>query len=225
MCEMAWFRQLSHAGLLARESLSALQSSFEQSAKTGVIGVQSLPLLPKGDCARVCTAVKEIAMQRRHEIELATLVIWVALAFVFVLAGSPDLIAQSLDPLVGTWNMSGSSNGNSPFISVEIFSPGGTTVEYDTSGTNSSASPGESIGLGSWQKTSKLHYLLETEAYLYDSSGKLSSIVIAKANMTLSPSLKHLHGAGKLKFYNCSLSLCPGSLMFTLPVQFTGRRF
>ena len=59
-------------------------------------------------------------MQRRHEIELATLVSWVALAFVFVLAGSPDLIAQSPDPLVGTWNMSGSSNGNSPFISVEI---------------------------------------------------------------------------------------------------------
>jgi hypothetical protein len=156
----------------------------------------------------------------RITLAIATLLICLLLS-----AGSTVSQAQSRDPLIGTWNMSGSSNGKSPFISVETFNQGGTLVEFDTSGTNSSASPGESIGLGKWQKVSNLNYKGSTENYIYDSSGSLSLMAIVNFKVTLDSTQKKLSGAGVVRFYSCSLSLCPGKLVASSPVQLTGARF
>jgi hypothetical protein len=54
---------------------------------------------------------------------------------------------------VGTWNLRGTQDGTVITIAVMTFNAGGTTVEFDTAGTNSSSSPGESIDLGVWKKT------------------------------------------------------------------------
>ena len=61
--------------------------------------------------------------------------------------------AQNSDRLVGTWNLRGTQDGAVITIAVMTFNAGGTTVEFDTAGTNSSSSPGESIDLGVWKKT------------------------------------------------------------------------
>ena len=102
----------------------------------------------------------------------------------FALAGPIAALAQSQDPLIGTWNITGANS----FIAVMTFNQGGTTVEFDTAGTNSSASSGESIDLGKWVATAQpLNYTFNEENYIYDSSGNLSLIAIA--NCKLSPVL------------------------------------
>ena len=95
-------------------------------------------------------------------------------------------IAQTQDPIIGTWNENGSSSdGSNPFIAVMSFNAGGTTIEFDTGGSNSSASPGESIDLGSWSKTGKNKYTFKDQNYDYDSFGNLANLTIAVCNVTL----------------------------------------
>ena len=135
--------------------------------------------------------------------------------------------AQSQDPIVGSWNITGAnSDGTSPFIAVMSFNAGGTLVEFDTPGTNSSASPGESIVLGRWNNTANLVYRYEVENYIYDSSGNLSDIAIATCNVTLASTQKSFGGKCSLNFYTCSVSLCPGTLVAgPVSLNVTGRRF
>jgi len=67
--------------------------------------------------------------------------------------------AQPPEPIVGTWNLTGANaDGSNPSIAVMTFNLGGTTVEFDTAGTNSSASPRESIVSGKWSKAGDLSY-------------------------------------------------------------------
>jgi hypothetical protein len=135
--------------------------------------------------------------------------------------------AQEKDPLIGTWNLAGANaDGTSPFIAVMTFNLGGTTVEYDTGGTNASASPGESISLGKWSKTDDLAYQFKEQNYIYDSSGNLSLIAITGCKVTLASTLKRVGGTCEIKFYQCSVSQCPGTLVVG-PVALTlnGRRF
>jgi hypothetical protein len=189
----------------------------------GEMGVHLVPFLKSKRRFRSKGSSKEREMQnadKRITVAISALVICLALS-----AGSSISLAQSQDPLIGTWNLSGSSNGQSPFISVEAFNQGGTAVEYDTSGTNSSASPGESIGLGKWQRTSNRNYKTSVENYIYDAKGNLSLIAIGSLKLTLDSTLKSFSGAGDVKFYNCSLSLCPGTLVASSPIQITGKRF
>ena len=118
--------------------------------------------------------------------------------------------AQSGDPLIGTWNVTGE---NSSFVAVMTFNLGGTTVEYDTAGTNSSGSPGESISLGKWRKTGNLAYKFEEENYIYDASGNLSLIAIADCSATLASTLNNYSDTCAVNFYQCSVATCPGPLV------------
>lgn len=106
------------------------------------------------------------------------------------------------------------------------FNAGGTTVEFDTSGTNSSASPGESIDLGVWSANGQGTYTFREQNYIYDSSGNLSLLAIGKCNVTLGTTQKSFKGSCSVNFYNCSLSQCPGSLV-TGPTTYdiSARRF
>jgi hypothetical protein len=118
------------------------------------------------------------------------------------------------DPLIGTWNFHGANlDGSNPFIAVMTFNAGGTTVEFDTAGTNSSASPGESIVLGKWSQTAVAKYTFKEQNYVYDKLGSLSLIAIAGCKLDLASNMKHLSGPCTLSFYQCSVKQCPGSLV------------
>jgi hypothetical protein len=127
--------------------------------------------------------------------------------------------AQSSDPIIGTWSLKGSQNGTTIVIAVMTFNSEGTTVEFDTSGTNSSASPGESIDLGVWKKTGDGTYSFKEQNYIYDSSGNLSELAVGACTLTLATSQNTFQGSCNLNFYNCSLTQCPGSLV-TGPVTY-----
>ena len=136
-------------------------------------------------------------------------------------------LAQNQDPLVGTWNFHGANlDGSNPFIFVQTFNAGGTTVEFDTAGTNSSSSPGESIVLGKWSKTASSKYTFKEQNYVYDRSGKLALLAVASCKLELASSMKHASGPCTLNFYQCSLTQCPGTLMFgPIAYKFSGKRF
>jgi hypothetical protein len=120
--------------------------------------------------------------------------------------------AQNSDPLVGTWNLKGTQNGTTITIAVMTFNAGGTTVEFDTAGTNSSASPGESIDLGVWKNTGNRTYSFKEENAIYDSSGNLSQQAVGACRLTLATDQKSFTGRCELNFYGCSLTQCPGPL-------------
>jgi hypothetical protein len=93
--------------------------------------------------------------------------------------------AQGSDPIVGTWNMAFSRPGTrTNFIGFMTFNSGGTTTEFDTNGTNASASPGESIALGVWNSTGGQTYSFREENATYDASGKLSGLAVGMCNLT-----------------------------------------
>jgi hypothetical protein len=121
--------------------------------------------------------------------------------------------AQSSDPIIGNWNLTGSQNRTTIVIAVMNFNLGGTTVEFDTSGTNSAASPGESIDLGVWKNTGSQTYAFKEQNFIYDSSGSLSELAVGACTLTLSTSKNAFLGTCNLNFYNCSLTQCPGSLV------------
>jgi hypothetical protein len=145
-------------------------------------------------------------------------------AFAVMLLSSIAAPAQSQDPLIGTWNLSGAAGG-SAFIAVMTFNAGGTTVEYDTAGTNSSASPGESISLGKWGKTGSSAYMFKEENYDYDSSGDLASLTVTSCALTLASNQKSFTDQCTVSFYTCSVTSCPGTLISSTSATATGRRF
>src|SRR5580704_2807373 len=88
------------------------------------------------------------------------------------------------------------------------FNAGGTTVEFDTAGTNSSSSPGESIDLGVWKKTGSQTYTFKEENTIYDSSGNLSELAVGACKLTRAPEQKSFRRDCSLNFYSCILARC-----------------
>ena len=121
--------------------------------------------------------------------------------------------AQNSDPLVGTWNLNGTKDGTLITIAVMTFNAGGTTVEFDTAGTNSSASPGESIDLGVWKKMGSQTYSFKEENAIYDSSGNLSEQAVGVCRLSMAADQKSFKSGCILNFYSCSLAQCPGPLV------------
>jgi len=137
----------------------------------------------------------------------------IAMIFALVSLSAAPALAQSQDPIIGTWNLYGANtDGSSPFIAVMSFNAGGTTVEFDTAGTNSSSSPGESIVLGKWSKSASGKYTFKEQNYVYDKSGILTLIAIAGCKLDLASNMKHVSGPCTINFYQCSVKQCPGSL-------------
>jgi len=157
----------------------------------------------------------------RHMAKLSCQVVLSVLLFAPLTA-----LAQHQDPIVGTWNESGALlDGSAPFLVIMNFNAGGTTVETDTAGTNSSASPGESIDLGTWQKTATRQYRFHDENFIYNSSGNLEDININVCNITMDKSQNSFTGTCVLSFYTCSLTTCPGTLVGQALANLAGTRF
>ena len=132
---------------------------------------------------------------------------------------------QSPDPIVGTWNVSASLNGTPLYIGVMTFHSGGTLTEFDTAGTNSAASPGESIDSGVWTQKANGSYSFRAENYVYDSSGNLSELATVGCNLTLGSNQNSFKGNCTVSFFSCSLSQCPGPLQENFSYQVTAKRF
>jgi hypothetical protein len=132
-------------------------------------------------------------------------------------------------PLVGSWNLNGSFlvPAPSPFLAVMNFNYGGTTVEYDTGGTNSSASPGESISLGTWKQTGPLTSQFVQRNYIYDQDGNLAQIAIETTDLKLdSFSGDTFKAKASLVFDSCTVTQCPGPLVYgPFQGEFTGTKF
>jgi len=133
--------------------------------------------------------------------------------------------AQSPDPIVGTWNVSASLNGAPLYIGVMTFHSGGTLTEFDTTGTNSSASPGESIDSGVWIQKTNGSYTFKAENFVYDSSGNLSELATAACNLTLGSNQNSFKANCTVSFFSCSLSQCPGPLQQSFSYQAVAKRF
>jgi hypothetical protein len=134
------------------------------------------------------------------------------------------VFAQSEDPIIGTWNFhSPGVGGTEPFIFVQSFNAGGTTVEFDTPGTNSSGA--ESIVLGKWSKIASGKYTFQEENYVYVNND-LAYLALASCEIALSSDNTHASGPCTINFYACSVSQCPGTL-FAGPSPYTidGKRF
>jgi hypothetical protein len=152
-------------------------------------------------------------------------------AICVLLAVSPRKTAGqqfAVYPLVGSWNLSGSflTPAASPFIAVMNFNYGGTTVEFDTAGTNASASPGESISLGTWRQTGARTSQFVQRNYTYDENGNLDTVAVTNADLTLDPSGETFKGTLSIVFDGCTITQCPGPLLYgPFTGEVTGRKF
>jgi len=69
-------------------------------------------------------------------------------------------------------------------------------------------------------------FSFQQENYDYDSSGNLNLLKIESIDLSL-VNQNEFAATGSGSFYSCTVSLCPGALLFghAPPVQLTGRRF
>ena len=143
-------------------------------------------------------------------------------------AAGQDYPGSGVSPFVGVWNVTGSAgtNPSSPFVAVVSFQFGGTTAEFDTSGTDSSA-PGESPTLGKWKQTGVKTAEFSQENFVYDENGNIAQLAVENIAVTLdSPPQTKMTGKGEISFYSCSLTQCPGALLYgPFTVDVTGTRF
>jgi len=147
------------------------------------------------------------------------------LLITFVVLGSTICLPQSTDPIVGTWNLSMTNSGTVLEIGVQTFNEGGTTVEYDTGGTNPAGNPGESIVLGNWTKNSDGSYDIKQQNYIYDSTGALKYVALTGFRITIDPTNDRFSGLGGIHFNFCSLTQCPGPFFAASSFQISGKRF
>jgi hypothetical protein len=108
--------------------------------------------------------------------------------------------AKRSDPIIGTWNVAASMNKSPLFIEVITFHEGGTLAEFDTDGTNSSAS--KSVNSGVWKNRRDAIYDFKAENYAYDSSGKLAQIAVPVCQLILDSNQNRLNGTGSINWYN-----------------------
>jgi hypothetical protein len=136
-------------------------------------------------------------------------------------------LAQTTDPLVGTWNINvtvtGGCTTNCKYIDVIAFNEGGTVVEQRGTAV-------EYYGLGSvdrtalgkwWRSTTGYPYEFKAKNFVFNSTtGELSGTIIGTSGATLSSNLESFSGSGTAKIYNTS-----GTLLETETFTITATRF
>jgi len=135
-------------------------------------------------------------------------------------------LAQTTDPLVGTWNIdvtvTGGCTSNCKYIGVVAFNEGGTVVEQrGTAVEYYSLGYVDRTALGKWWRSTTGHpYDFKAKNFVFNSTGELSATIIATAGVTLSSNLESFGGSGTAKIYNTS-----GTLLETESFTITGTRF
>ena len=127
-----------------------------------------------------------------------------------------------VDPIVGLWNVNLSSSGGPELVTM-TFNQGGTTVEYDTPGTNSFASPGESLVQGVWKKTGHNAYTFKEQNFIFDPTLVADNLTTCK--VTLSHDGQSFTATCDLEFFHCSVAQCPGAFIASGPATMAATRF
>jgi hypothetical protein len=137
-------------------------------------------------------------------------------------------LAQTMDPLVGTWNITvtvtGGCTSDCRYIGIVVFNAGGTIVEQrGTAVEYSGLGYVDRTALGNWWRPTTGTYSHEFKAknFVFNStSGELSAKVIATSGVNLNSNLESFSGSGTAKIFNAS-----GTLIETQSFTITGTRF
>ena len=149
------------------------------------------------------------------------------LAILGVLELLPGLVlAQTTNPLVGTWNfkvtVTGGCTAYCKYMGMLAFNQGGTvveqrgtTVEYPGLGNV------ERTALGTWRSTAGTPpYTFRMKNFVFDSTGKLSASILGTSGITLSSTPNSFSGSGTARIFNAG-----GTLIDTVTFTITGTRF
>src|SRR5262249_22333793 len=135
------------------------------------------------------------------------------------------LLAQTTNPLVGTWNfnvtVTGGCTTNCKYMGVLAFNQGGTVVEQrGTTVEYSGLGYVERTALGTWRSTGGTPpYTFTMKNFVFDSTGKRSASILGSAGITPS-STTFFNGSGTAKIYNAY-----GTLVAKTTFTITGTRF
>ena len=135
-------------------------------------------------------------------------------------------LAQSFDPLVGSWNfkvtITGGCTTGCKYIGMITFNQGGTAIEErGTAIEYSGLGYVERTALGTWRRTAGTPpYTFRMKNFVFDSTGKLSALIVGTSGVTLGSTLNSFSGSGTAKIFNAS-----GALSDTAAFTITGTRF
>jgi hypothetical protein len=134
-------------------------------------------------------------------------------------------LAQTTNPLVGTWNfnvtVTGGCSTNCKYMGVLAFNQGGTVVEQrGTTVEYAGLGYVERTALGTWRSTGGTPpYTFRMKNFVFDSTGKLSASILGSASITPS-STTFFSGSGTAKVYNAY-----NTQVATITFTITGTRF
>jgi hypothetical protein len=139
----------------------------------------------------------------------------------------PDCaLAQTTDPLVGSWNfkvtVTGGCTTNCKYVGMIAFNQGGTVVEQrGTAVEYSGLGYVERTALGTWRSTGTSVYRFRMKNFVFDSTGKLSAFIVGISDVTLGgATLNFFSGSGTAQIFKASGTQI-GATTFTI----TGTRF
>jgi len=133
-------------------------------------------------------------------------------------------VPQTTNPLVGSWNfkvtVTGGCTANCTYMGMIGFNQGGTVVEQrGTTEEYSGLGYVERTALGTWRSTGgNPPYTFRVKNFVFDSTGKLSAVILGNSGITLSSSLNSFSGSGTAK-----ISKTGGPLIEAFTI--TGTRF
>ena len=134
-------------------------------------------------------------------------------------------LAQTTDPLVGTWNIdvtiTGGCTSSCKYIGVIVFDEGNTVVEQrGTAVEYSGLGYVDRTALGKWWR-STAGYDFKAKNFVFNSTtGELSATITGTSGLTLGPNLESFRGSGTAGIYNTS-----GTLIASETFTITGTRF
>jgi hypothetical protein len=137
-------------------------------------------------------------------------------------------LAQTTDPLVGSWNVdvivTSGCTTNCKYIGMVVFGEGGTTVEQrGTAVEYSGLGYVDRTALGKWWRptTGTSPYEFKAKNFVFNATtGELSATIVGTSGLTLSSNLESFSGSGTAKIFNAS-----GTLIQTENFTISGTRF
>ncbi len=136
------------------------------------------------------------------------------------------VLAQTTNPLVGSWNftvtVTGGCTANCKYIGMLAFNQGGTVIEQrGTTVEYYGLGYVERTALGTWRSTGGTPpYTFRMKNFVFDSTGNLSALILGTSGIRLGSTLNSFSGSGTAKVYKAG-----GVLIDTETFTITGTRF
>jgi hypothetical protein len=134
--------------------------------------------------------------------------------------------AQASDPLIGTWNfrvtVTGGCTSSCKYMGMLAFNQGGTLIEQrGTTVQYESLGYVDRTSLGTWRPTAGTSsYTFRMKNFVFDSTGKLSALVVGTSGVAVTPTRNSFSGTGTAKIFKTS-----DTLIDTVAFVISGTRF